>query len=76
MTTKSREYWIFMKTGWRDAGVHNPSTRLKRIAITLCTTHSVPLLNAPTADEHCIYGDAGGVDGGGAQWGVGYCYRQ
>ena len=51
--------------------VHNPSTRLKQIAITLCTTHSVPLLNAPTADEHCIYGDAGGVDGGDAQRDVG-----
>ena len=51
--------------------VHNPSTRLKQIAINLYITRSVLLISAQTADEHCIYGDAGGVDGGGAQWGVG-----
>ena len=65
-----------MKTGWRDAVVHNPSTRLKRIAITLCSTRSVLLTSAPTADERCIYGDAGGVDWGGASGMLGGYWRQ
>ena len=52
-----------MKTGWRDAVVHHPSTRLKRIAITLCSTRLALLLKTQSVDGHCIYGDAGGVDG-------------
>ena len=56
--------------------VHNPSTRLKRIAITLCSTRSVLLISAQTAAERCIYGDAGGVDWGGASGMLGGYWRQ